>query len=154
MMQSLELKIPPPIVAAIVALIMWGVSRFPPSVEVPELVRHILIFVLAATGLGFDFSGLIVFRRAKTTVNPMTPHSASSMITSGVYRVTRNPMYVGLFFLMCAWAVYLSSPWAFLGPVAFAVYIDRFQIRPEERALVALFGEDFLAYKAKVRRWL
>jgi len=153
-MQSLELKIPPPIVAAIVALVMWGVSHFPPSVEVPELVRHTLIVLLAVTGMVFDFSGLIAFWRAKTTVNPLAPHSASSMVTSGVYRATRNPMYVGLFFLMCAWAVYLSSLWAFLGLVAFAAYIDRFQITPEERTLAALFGEEFLEYRAKVRRWL
>ncbi|MEZ5583418.1 MAG: isoprenylcysteine carboxylmethyltransferase family protein [Candidatus Competibacteraceae bacterium] len=145
----LELKIPPPVVAAIMALVMWRVAHFSPSVEVPELVRHTLAIMLAATGVVFDLSGLLTFRRAKTTVNPLTPHSASSMVTSGVYRVTRNPMYVGLFFLLSAWAVYLCSPWGLLGPFVFAAYIDRFQITPEERALAALFGDEFLSTEAK-----
>lgn len=153
-MRALELRVPPPLVALLVALAMWGVSRKSAALAAPELVRVPLAIALAAAGAAFDFAGLVAFRRAKTTLNPMKPHATSSMVDSGIYRVTRNPMYVGLFFILCGWAVFLWSWWALPGPFAFAAYIGRFQIAPEERALCALFGAEYLAYKSRVRRWL
>jgi protein-S-isoprenylcysteine O-methyltransferase Ste14 len=84
----------------------------------------------------------------------MKPETATALVCGGVYTVTRNPMYLGLLVLLIAWAVYLSSAWALLGPLAFAVYITRFQILPEERALGTLFGAEYAAYRARVRRWL
>jgi protein-S-isoprenylcysteine O-methyltransferase Ste14 len=153
-MPALDLRVPPPVVALLAALAMWGVSRDAAASAAPEHVRLPLVIALAIVGAAFDLSGLIAFRRARTTINPMKPHSTSSMVDSGVYRVTRNPMYVGLVFLLCAWAVFLWSWWALPGPFAFAAYIGRFQIAPEEKALTALFGAEYLAYKAKVRRWL
>lgn len=153
-MQSLELKVPPPVVALLAALAMWGVSPGSVAPSAPELVRLPLAIALALIGASFDASALVSFRRARTTVNPLKPQSASSLVDSGVYRVTRNPMYVGLFFLLCGWAAFLWSWWALPGPFAFAAYISRFQIAPEERALCALFGAEYSAYKARVRRWL
>jgi protein-S-isoprenylcysteine O-methyltransferase Ste14 len=153
MMQSLELKIPPPAVALVVALLMWAIARFT-SLEVPQLVRPILAIALAAIGAAFDISALLVFRQARTTINPMKPRATSSIVTSGVYNLTRNPMYVGLVFFLFAWAAWLWSPWALPGPVAFAAYITRFQIVPEEKALSAMFGTEYSSYMARVRRWL
>jgi protein-S-isoprenylcysteine O-methyltransferase Ste14 len=153
-MPALDLRVPPPVVALLAALAMWGVSRDAAALAAPEHLRLPLAIALAIVGAAFDFSGLVAFRRARTTINPMKPQSTSSMVRSGVYRVTRNPMYVGLVFLLCAWAVFLWSWWALPGPFAFAAYIGRFQIAPEEKALTALFGAEYLAYKAKVRRWL
>jgi protein-S-isoprenylcysteine O-methyltransferase Ste14 len=153
-MQSLELKIPPPVVAVLVAIVMWGVSRATPSWDAPALARIGVALAVAAIGVAFSASGVIAFRRAKTTINPTTPEAASSLVSSGVYRATRNPMYVGLLFVLLAWAVFLSSGWALPGPLAFAAYIRRFQITPEERVLSALFGTEYSAYKARVRRWL
>lgn len=153
-MQSLELKIPPPICALLVAGAMWGISHIAPLSGVPALIRVAVAIGLAVAGGVFSLAGVIAFRRAKTTANPMKPQAASSLVRSGVYRVTRNPMYVGLLLVLVAWAVFLSSAWELLGPLAFAAYIGRFQIAPEERALSALFGTEYSAYKAKVRRWL
>ena len=84
----------------------------------------------------------------------MRPGASSVVVTGGVYRLTRNPMYVGLVLLLWGWSVYLGSPWAWLGPLLFVGYVTRFQIVPEERALTRLFGADYVAYCAKVRRWL
>jgi protein-S-isoprenylcysteine O-methyltransferase Ste14 len=109
---------------------------------------------IALVGGGFSLAGIFAFRRAKTTVNPMTPQRTSSLVTSGVYRVTRNPMYVGLLFVLVGWAVFLSAVWPLLGPVVFVYYIGRFQIAPEEQALAELFGSEYSAYKSGVRRWL
>jgi len=84
----------------------------------------------------------------------MKPEKASSLVTTGIYRFTRNPMYLGLLFVLFAWAVFLASVWALLGPVAFVFYIDRFQIAPEEAILAGMFGAAYTEYKARVRRWL
>lgn len=153
-MHALESRVPPPIVALLVALAMWWASRWSVASAPPEFVRWPLAVALGVVGIAFDLWGLLAFRRAKTTVNPMKPQSASSMVDSGIYRVTRNPMYVGLVFILCGWAVFLWSWWALPGPFAFAAYIGRFQIAPEEKALTTLFGDEYLSYKARVRRWL
>lgn len=151
--RTLELKIPPPIVAVLVAALMWGVSRTT-SWEFPAVARNGAALMIAAIGVSFSVSGFLAFHHAKTTINPRTPQAASSLVSSGVYRITRNPMYVGLLLVLVAWAIFLSSEWALLGPVVFAAYIHRFQITPEERTLMTLFGTEYSAYKAKVRRWL
>jgi len=75
-------------------------------------------------------------------------------VSSGIYAVTRNPMYVGLLLVLIALAIFLSSPWTLVGPAAYFLYIGRFQIAPEERALTALFGTEYTEYLSKVRRWL
>lgn len=154
LMHRLELKIPPPVVALLVALAMWGAWRFGVSVQAPTLLRWTLVIALAAVGAGFDLAALLAFRRARTTVNPMKPGKASSFVRSGVYRITRNPMYVGLFMLLCAWSAYLWSAWLLFGPLAFAVYITHFQIVPEEVVLGRLFGDEYARYKGGVRRWI
>ena len=153
-MKSLELKIPPPAIAVLLAAAMWGLSRLTPSLEVPTGIRLVLALAVALVGIGFSVAGVISFRRAKTTLNPTRPQLTSSLVSSGIYNVTRNPMYVGLLFVLIAWAIFLSSVWALLGPAAYFLYIGRFQIAPEERALTALFGVEYTAYLSKVRRWL
>jgi protein-S-isoprenylcysteine O-methyltransferase Ste14 len=153
-MRALELKVPPPVVALVIAGAMWGVSRITPVLEVPTIARVAAATTIALIGAGFDLAALLAFWRARTTINPMKPQATSSVVCTGVYRVTRNPMYVGLLLLLVAWATYLSSAWAMVGPVAFVLYMNRFQIAPEERVLSALFGKDYSDYQSRVRRWL
>jgi protein-S-isoprenylcysteine O-methyltransferase Ste14 len=153
-MQSLELKIPPPIIAVLVAIAMWGISFITPLLKVPTTYRLPLAMAIAVVGGVLMVAGNISFRQAKTTVNPMKPESASSLVSSGVYRFTRNPMYLGMLTVLFAWAVFLSSSWSLFGLLAFFLYIDRFQIAPEEKALTRLFGTDYAAYQTKVRRWI
>lgn len=99
-------------------------------------------------------AGLYEFQKAKTTFNPMTPDDASSVVTSGVYRVSRNPMYVGFLLLLIGWAIWLSHPLPFFLLPVFVLYMNRFQILPEERALSAKFGKAYDSYQQGVRRWL
>lgn len=153
-MKSLEVKVPPPVVAAVIAIAMWGTSRFAPLLHPSSTLRFTATAVMALIGIGFSIAGVAAFRRARTTVNPTTPERASSLVSSGVFRITRNPMYVGLAWTLAAWAVFLSSAWALLGLVAFVFYMGRFQIAPEERALAKLFGDEYTSYRARVRRWL
>jgi protein-S-isoprenylcysteine O-methyltransferase Ste14 len=153
-MSALETRIPPPLVALVIGVAMWGLSRIAPPIELPDSLRLWAAVVVFLVGIGFSAAGVIGFWRAHTTVNPTTPDRASALVRSGVYRITRNPMYVGVACALIAWAVFLASPWALLGPVAFVLYIGRFQIAPEERALEKLFGSEYADYCAKVRRWL
>jgi protein-S-isoprenylcysteine O-methyltransferase Ste14 len=150
----LDLKIPPPVVAALIGGAMWGISLSLPLLETPTLVRRATALILTLTGVGFSAAGVISFHRAKTTVNPMKPEATSSLVCKGIYSVTRNPMYVGVLIVLIGWAVFLSSAWALLGPLAFVLYINRFQISPEEQVLSDKFGAEYLAYQARVRRWL
>jgi protein-S-isoprenylcysteine O-methyltransferase Ste14 len=154
-MSALELKVPPPAVALAIAGLMWGVERCATAfaVEAPE---HSLISALiAAVGLALSISGVVTFRRAKTTVNPTTPSASSSLVDWGVYKMTRNPMYLGLLFILIGWAVFLSNALAALLLLpTYVLYINQFQIVPEERALTSLFGRDYIAYQSRVRRWL
>jgi protein-S-isoprenylcysteine O-methyltransferase Ste14 len=153
-MQTLELKIPPPAVAILLALAMWGLAGATPLIEVPASIRIAAALALALAGSGFDLAGILAFRRARTTVNPFKPQNTAAIVTSGVYSITRNPMYVGMALVLLAWAVFLSAPWCVLGPLGFVLYITRFQIRPEEKMLAARFGSGFSDYQARVRRWL
>lgn len=151
---TLDHKIPPPLVGALLGLAMWLVAPIGPALALSPAVRYIGAAVLVVAGLAFDLLGLLAFRASRTTVDPLRPQRASALVSSGVYRVTRNPMYVGMCFLLSAWAVYLSALLPFAGPVVFVLYITRFQIWPEERALSSLFGEQYAQYTARVRRWL
>ena len=152
-MPSLELKVPPPAVALVAALAMWWVSRYGVLEGGPPSWRIGAALAFAAIGAAFDVAGIVAFGRAKTTVNPMKPEKSAALVCSGVYSITRNPMYVGMVFILLAWAAYLASPWALFGPLAFAAYITRFQIKPEERVLAGRFGDAFANYQTRVRRW-
>jgi protein-S-isoprenylcysteine O-methyltransferase Ste14 len=120
----------------------------------PATPRVALAVIVALIGFSIDIAGLLSFLRAKTTIHPMKPGATSTLVTSGVYALSRNPMYVGLLLVLVGWAVYLSSVWTLAGPAAFVLYINRFQIAPEERTLAAMFGATYSQYKRAVRRWL
>ena len=153
-MRLLELKIPPPLVAVVTAAGMFLLARSLPLVALPPAWNSGAALVLLVLGALIDLGGLMAFRRSKTTVNPMTPQRTTALVSTGVYRLTRNPMYLGMVFILGAWAVYLSSAWALVGVPVFMAYITRFQIQPEERALAARFGQGYADYCAHVRRWL
>ena len=153
-MKLLENKIPPPLVALLIALGMWWVSTVTPVILLTNTVKIALVTGFISIGVFFDLAGVISFRMAKTTVNPLKPNTASSLVTSGIYQVTRNPMYVGFVAFLLAWASFLGSAWGLILIPLYMLYIQRFQIAPEERALTALFKEEFTQYKAKVRPWL
>jgi protein-S-isoprenylcysteine O-methyltransferase Ste14 len=150
----LEHRIPPPALAAVLVIAIWGVAKLVPGVEASLSSRVIAAAPFALVGGFFTVAGVRSFARARTTINPLKPDTASTLVISGIYRVTRNPMYLGLALVLLAWTILLASPWALVAVAGFVFYIDRFQIAPEERALASLFGADYAQYKARVRRWL
>lgn len=153
-MRALELKVPPPVVAALTGAGMWLLARALPGLTHAVPGRRALAILLFALGAGVVLAGLLAFRKAGTTVSPFEPESSSALVVSGIYRITRNPMYLGLLLILLGWAALLSNVAALLFAVLFVVYITRFQIVPEERALRAKFGADYEAYLRTVRRWM
>lgn len=153
-MTTLELKIPPPVVALAVGLLMWLTSILFGYIPIPLNYRLGAALALLAIGQGISISGIVAFRRARTTLNPLKPGTSSALVTSGIYRFTRNPMYLGLLLTLMGWLAFIASPPALVFLFFYVVYINRFQIDPEERTLSSLFGEDYAAYKTRVRRWV
>ncbi len=153
-MHALELKIPPPVVALLAATVMWLASRAAPALGFDVPARRMIAAGLALAGVVVSVMGVVSFHRARTTVNPMRPQAASSLVVSGVYRVSRNPMYVGLLLVLLGWAVLLANVLALAIVPTFILYMNRFQIGPEETALAKMFGEQYATYRSRVRRWL
>ena len=150
MKMTLEAKVPPPLVALTGALIIWGISRLAPQLAMPSGLRVARSLAMGVVGVAFSAAGILSFRRAQTTANPTRPEEASSLVSPGIYQLTRTPMYFGLLLVLLAWAVFLSSAWALLGVAGFVLFMNRFQIAPEERALSRLFGIDYASYKARL----
>lgn len=153
-MVFLDNRIPPPLIGALTAAGMWAISATGPQFSVDPSLKYALVGLLLVIGIGFDVLGILTFRASRTTINPLKPERSSALVTGGIYRITRNPMYVGMAFLLLAWAVHLSALLPLGGIFLFVCYMTRFQIQPEERALECIFGEQFSAYRARVRRWL
>jgi protein-S-isoprenylcysteine O-methyltransferase Ste14 len=133
---------------------MWGVVSLWPGSQLAVPNLSAVGYVLIAGGLAIDLVSIVAFRKARTTVTPLAPEKASSLVTGGLYRFTRNPMYLGMLLILMGIAVLLGSPInvAILG--VFIAYITAFQIKPEETLLEQNFGEVYRQYKQSVRRWL
>jgi protein-S-isoprenylcysteine O-methyltransferase Ste14 len=153
-MTALENRIPPPVLCAVLAILMGGIAWAAPAVDIPAVARFGLAGAFALIGVACAAPAFTAFSRAKTTINPVDIEAASALVSDGIYRYTRNPMYVALSALLAAWAAYLGTAWAFLGPVVFIAFLTRFQILPEERVLQAKFGAAYADYRARVRRWV
>lgn len=133
---------------------MWLVAWALPSMRLVITGQAALAAAMALVGVLIIVMGIVECRRARTTVNPLNPGAASSLVVQRVYAVTRNPMYLGLALILLAWAVFLAHPLSLFVVPGFVLYMNRFQITPEERALEALFGSEFKLYSGRVRRWL
>lgn len=153
-MQWLELRIPPLLVWLVIACAMLGVTWAAPGLSFTLPGSIVIALALVALGGALAFAGVMAFRNQRTTVNPLDPGASSSVVSGGIYRVSRNPMYLGFLLALAGWAVYLSNAAAALLVPAFAAYMTQYQIKPEERALLAKFGARFEQYTSRVRRWL
>lgn len=147
-------RLPPLALAALVFAAMWLQARFWPALPFEFPGRRVVALVLVLVAGAIGLAGTGAFRRAGTTVDPLDPRRASALVTSGIYRHTRNPMYVAVALALAGWGLRLGDALALLGVAAFAAWMDRLQIPAEERALRELFGVEFERYCRAVRRWL
>ncbi len=153
-MHWLELKIPPVALVIVVAFSMWAVSIGLPDLRFDFPWATPIAVGIALVGILVAMLGVMEFRSAGTTVDPRVPDQAVSLVVRGIYRFSRNPMYVGFLLVLCAWGLFLGN-WAGLVFLPFfVVYMNRFQIAPEERQMREKFGEAYIQYTAQVRRWI
>lgn len=145
-MNALALKVPPVAQVIITAAAMYGVSKMVPALTFSLDGSTALAVALGAMGLSLGIMGVTQFRIAQTTPNPQALEKVSSLVTSGVYQYSRNPMYVGLVLILLGWAFYLSHFLAFVLLPIFILYITRFQIQPEERMMAQKFGKTYQDY--------
>ncbi|MDX1537293.1 isoprenylcysteine carboxylmethyltransferase family protein [Arsukibacterium sp.] len=152
-MQTLELRIPPVVLVALFAAAMWLLAQWLPPLALPALWGQVVAIVLAGAGIAVAFAGVLAFRRADTTVDPRVPQQTSSLVIKGIYRYSRNPMYLGFLLLLTALAFYLTNVAALAMLPLFVLYMNRLQIVPEERYLQEKFGAEYQVYSKQVRRW-
>ncbi|HEY2676593.1 MAG TPA: isoprenylcysteine carboxylmethyltransferase family protein [Steroidobacteraceae bacterium] len=150
----MKTRIPPPLIMLLAATLMWALHRWMPLAIVAVSPWNRLGWVAAVAGIGIAIAAFRRFKQAGTTVNPREPHTASSLVTGGVFGISRNPMYLGLLLILIGWALALgtASPW--IVPPLFVVVVAVLQIIPEEQALDKLFGEPYLRYRQRVSRWI
>ena len=155
-MHRLELCVPPVLVQLLCAMMMWISSRFLSNLT---LVSHsnypvVIFVVLLIIGNCLVFSAIFSILRAGTTINPFRPELSTRLVHTGVFRYSRNPIYLGLALMLLGWGIYLLNIVALLFVFVFVWYINYFQIIPEEKILLRLFGDQFKHYQLHVRRWL
>lgn len=153
-MYCLELKIPPAMLVLLFAVVMWFVSSMSPWAVIQIPGKECVAGALWIMSFALIIVAATEFISAKTTANPLTPELATSIVTTGVYRLSRNPMYVGFLLMLAAGGVFLANVLSVLLLPLFVVYLNRFQIIPEENSLLAKFGNDYARYLKSVRRWV
>lgn len=154
MLRALELKIPPVAVFLLCAAGAWGARRTAPGLRLEIPWIPLVALPLGLFGLAIGVLGVVQFLRVGTTVHPTHPSRANRVVRSGLYGLSRNPMYLGLALVLGAFALGLAHPLSLLAVPAFVAYMNRFQIVPEERALLEKFGEPYAEYLKSVRRWI
>ena len=150
----MKLKIPPPLQALIIASLMWGLDQLMPVAKIIIPGKLVFIILLVILGSLIDLSAIYAFVKVNTTVNPLKPDSASTLVISGIFKFSRNPMYLGMLLLLTAWAIWLGNFFNVALLVLFPLYITFFQIKPEEKALTELFSDSYIQYCAETRRWI
>lgn len=153
-MRTLETKIPPPLVMVLLGVLAWTWAHYVPTLSFRLPFHTMIATVVAVAGMALNGSPKLAFDRAGTTVNPLRPGSATHLVTSGVYRYSRNPMYLGHAVILFGWGIFLHSIVGFVAIPAFVLYISRLQIVPEERHLLARFGDEYTTFCQKSPRWL
>ncbi|MGL1935069.1 MAG: isoprenylcysteine carboxylmethyltransferase family protein [Fibrobacterales bacterium] len=153
-MNKLSLLIPPPLVMALFGGIQWSVTRTPFQFPCSSALFWGIVALLLSLSALFGIGGVIQFIRAKTTVNPLKPENSSSLVTSGLFAYTRNPMYVSFLFLLLTWGLFLYALVTIIPIVGFILYLNRFQIIPEESLLTEVYGDTYVEYYSKTPRWL
>lgn len=154
--QCLELKVPPLMVLALMALAMLASDFLLPALAIPPhaVVRHVAAPGIALCGALVSLAGVLAFRKSGTTINPLTPQSVTRFVGSGVYRYSRNPMYLGFLLTLAGLALFLGNALGMIFPVLFVLYMNRFQISPEESILAARFGSAYQTYCDSTPRWI
>ena len=149
----MKLKIPPVIVLIVFGALMYLLSIFLPVGYFEFFGRSYLMYALLVGAITIGLISLVQFFKSKTTVDPTVPEKATSLVTSGVYKISRNPMYLGMLLILLAWGLWLGNAFNVLLAAGFVLYMNKFQIVPEEEVLSKMFGVAYKQYCVLTRRW-
>lgn len=153
-MPTFAARIPPPLIMLIAAALAWWAVGRVPVFRVADTGTAAAAMMIFGIGLTPNIAPKLAFRKAGTTVNPLHPDRVAALVTTGIHAHTRNPMYLGHMLMLLAWTLWLRDPAALIGMMFYCLWVTRFQILPEERALASRFGQAYLTYCRRVRRWL
>jgi len=145
-------KIPPPIVTLFFGLCIYLSKSFFP--EFSFSILSSLSIISFIVGISVLVTAIISFKNHETTINPISIEKASSLVVTGVFKYSRNPMYLGMFLILLSISFKFNLIGGIVLTMLFAGYITKFQIIPEEIVMNKLFGDEFEKYKNKTRRWI
>lgn len=151
---KLSLKIPPLALGIISALLIWLIDRKMPLYQAEFVCQNIMAGVISCAGLIVSLAGILAFKKRKTTIDPRYPAKANKLVINGIYKYSRNPMYLGMLLAIVGFVIFLGSLPGILIIILFVIFITRYQIQPEEIALQNKFGDVYIDYTKHVRRWL
>ncbi len=151
-MINIRTKFPPPLVALTFGFLINYTKNIFPKIEIKnEIIFGSFMIII---GLIIILSAIILFKKYQTTITPLNPSNATKLITDGIYKFSRNPMYLGLLLMLMGISIILNLTGGVLLIPLFILYLNLFQIIPEENAMVDLFKDEFIDYKKNVRRWI
>ena len=146
------IKIPPPLIVLVLIVSIYFSSKKIDLINIP-LQLEISIFILSA-GILIFLNPVLQFIKSKTTVNPIQFEEVNKLVTSGIFKYSRNPMYLGMLMIVLSTSIFYLNIYSILTPLLFMLWINKFQIKREEEFLIEKFGDEYLSYKKKTRRWI
>jgi len=152
----METRIPPPVIDGLALLAVFLLWKFAPQLQL-DVPWRIAVTIGSALIMAGLFMGVIsagLFKKKKTTVLPFKPQRTSTLVTDGFYKITRNPMYLGMALVVLGAIFITRQPVGLIALLAACAFLTKFQIKPEEKALEQIFGQEYLDYKTRVRRWI
>ena len=146
------IKIPPPLIVLVLIVSIYFSSKKIYLINIP-MQLEISIFILSA-GILIFVNPVLQFIKSKTTVNPIQFEEVNKLVTSGIFKYSRNPMYLGMLMIVLSTSIFYLNLYSILTPLLFILWINKFQIKREEEFLIEKFGDEYLSYKKKTRRWI
>ena len=146
------IKIPPPILVLVLVISNFFSSKKIDLIHLPN--QDLISIIILLIGVLILTNPIFKFIKSKTTIDPIKFKKVNKLITSGIYKYSRNPMYLGLLMIVISTSIFYLNIFSITTPFLFYFWINRFQIKREEIFLTEKFGREYMSYKTKTRRWI
>jgi len=150
----MKLKVPPAVQTLIFSFSMWVIDKYFILGDFTFNGQKITAKIIFSFGILLTILAIWSFKKAKTSSDPTNPSKATTLVTHGIYKYSRNPMYLTILIVLFSWMIALGNIFNIIILIIFVYYITTYQIKPEEEALTKLFKNDYTNYCNKVRRWI
>jgi len=146
------IKIPPPLIVLTIIISIYFSSKRIDLINIPFQLE--ISFFMLSLGILIFINPVLKFIKSKTTINPIQFEETNKLVTSGIFKYSRNPMYLGMLMIIISTSIFYLNIYSMLTPFLFIFWINKFQIKREEAFLAEKFGKEYLSYKNKTRRWI